>query len=282
MFSFDNLLEEKRRPLVMGILNVTPDSFSDGAQAFSRETVIAKVKSLCNQGADIIDVGACSTAPVNDLASTEEELRRLELFLPLVLRESTVPVSIDTFRPEIARYAVQLGVSIINDESGAFNEEMAVVVKQYGCGWIFMHTGDKSSSQVAEYKNGVVQDVLSFFGEMKRRATEMNIALCQLSFDCGIGFGKTRDDDLTLLASCDVLSGYSPLLIGASRKRIIGALTGIDVPSERVEGSVAVAKLVAQDGAKILRVHDVAQTVEAISNINKGSIYNGKDNYQRS
>lgn len=264
MFSFKELTGCKKRPLIMGILNVTPDSFSDGGQAFSIDAVISKVNSLCSEGADIVDIGACSTAPQNQLVSEEEELSRLKSFLPCVIRHSTVPVSVDTFRPSVAEYAASVGVSIINDESGCFKEEMAQVVKSYGCGWIFMHTGNSSSSEVAEYKKGVTSDVLSFFGEMKTRALKYGLCEEQLSFDCGIGFGKTREQDLELLANCDVLSQYSPLLVGVSRKRIIGMLTGEQDPLKRVKGSVAVAGVLAQDGVSILRVHDVALTREKI------------------
>ncbi len=264
MFSFNDLINLRGRPLVMGILNVTPDSFSDGGEAFSIENVKSKVNKLCNEGADIIDVGACSTAPDNSIVSTDEEISRLKLFLPVVMENANVPVSVDTFRPEVAEYALSLGVQIINDESGAFSEEMAHLVKQNGCGWIFMHTGNKRSSEQAEYKNGVTSDVISFFSETKRKTLACGINPVQLSYDCGIGFGKSREDDLTLLANCDILAHYYPLLVGVSRKRIIGELTGESVPAKRVRGSVAVAKLLSEDGVGILRVHDVKETVEAV------------------
>lgn len=265
MFSFDALLKGKSRPLVMGILNVTPDSFSDGGTAFSLEDVESKVNMLCNQGADIIDVGACSTAPNNQLVSEEEEINRLKQFLPAVLQLSTVPVSVDTFRPKVAEYVLSQGVSVINDESGCFKDEMAKLVKKHGCGWIFMHTGNKTSSQIQVYEDGVTKDVLSFFGHMSEKAASFSIEKSQLVFDCGIGFGKSRDDDLELLSNCDVLSAQYNLLVGVSRKRIIGELTGESDPINRVKGSVAVAKLLAEDGVKILRVHDVEQTLNIIS-----------------
>lgn len=264
MFLFDALLRGKSRPSVMGILNVTPDSFSDGGTAFSLENVKSKVDMLCSQGADIIDVGACSTAPGNHLVSEEEEINRLKQFLPVVIQLSTVPVSVDTFRPKVAEYALSQGASVINDESGCFKEEMAKLVKEYSCGWIFMHTGNKSSSQVQEYKYGVTQDVLSFFSDMRKKAISFGIDETQLAFDCGIGFGKSREDDLELLSNCDVLSEKFNLLVGVSRKRIIGELTGESEPLKRVKGSVAVAKLLAEDGVKILRVHDVKETLNII------------------
>lgn len=264
MFSFEELTKCKTKPLVMGILNVTPDSFSDGGEAFTIGAVKEKVNKLCNEGADIIDVGACSTAPGNCIVDVDEELRRLQMFLPSVIECSTVPVSVDTFRPEVAEYALSQGASVINDESGIFSKDMACLVKKYGCGWIFMHTGNKTSSQIAFYQNGVTESVESFFSDMKKRALEYGICSEQLSYDCGIGFGKTRNDDFELLANCDILSVYAPLLVGVSRKRIIGELTGESEPLKRVAGSVAVARLLAQDGVGILRVHDVKETVEAL------------------
>ena len=248
----------------MGILNVTPDSFSDGGKAFEIQSVREKTKYLCDSGADIIDIGACSTAPDNTIVSEEEEIRRLELFLPVVMENSSVPVSVDTFRPEVARYALSQGVSLVNDESGIFKDDMARVVSKYKCGWIFMHTGNSSSKDELVYENGVVNDVLSFFSQMKENAIIYSIGEEQLCYDCGIGFGKSRNDDITLLSCCDVLSQFSPLLIGASRKRVIGEMTGEKNPGDRVQGSVAVATIVCDEGASIVRVHDVKETVDAL------------------
>ncbi len=264
MFSFTDLINEKGKPLIMGILNVTPDSFSDGNEAYTKVDALNKLKILCDEGADIIDVGACSTAPKNEIVSVEVEIERLKSFLPYIIKESPVPVSVDTFRPQVAEYALSVGVSVINDESGKFQPEMAQLVKDSGCGWIFMHTGNKSSRDVVEYENGVTEDVLSFFATMKKQAIDYGINSSSLCYDFGIGFGKTRDDDLTLLANVGELTKFSPLLAGVSRKRIIGELTGESDPKNRVEGSVAVAKLLSQDGVSILRVHDVKETVNAV------------------
>ena len=263
MFSFKELISKKGGPLVMGILNVTPDSFSDGGKAFDIQSVREKTKYLCDSGADIIDIGACSTAPDNTIISVEEELKRLEI-LPELVKSVKVPLSIDTFRPEVAKFALENGVSIINDESGAFNPAMAKVVKEYKAGWIFMHTGGKSSKETTEYENGVVSDVVEFFDDMKTKAIAFGINEVSLCYDCGIGFGKTRNDDIELLRNCKALSQYSPLLIGVSRKRVIGELTGEKNPKDRVAGSVAAAICCAKNGAGVLRVHDVKETVDAI------------------
>ena len=264
MFSFKELLKSKNRPLIMGILNITPDSFSDGGEAFSLENVARKVKELCDSGADIIDVGACSTAPGNEIVSEDEEIERLKQFLPLVVEHSSVPVSVDTFRPGVAKICLEYGVDIINDESGVFKEEMAQLAKDTGCGWIVMHTGGKSSDDNCEYRDGVVTDVSNFFEYIKNKTGGFSISEEQLCYDCGVGFGKSRQDDLTLLSRCSELCEKYPLLVGVSRKRIVGEITGKSNPKERVFGSVAVAALLVQKGVSVLRVHDVNETLDAI------------------
>ena len=265
MLSFKELLQTKNgSPLIMGILNITPDSFSDGGCNFSLESVSRRVKELCDAGADIIDVGACSTAPGNAIVSEDEEIKRLKRFLPEVLRVSAVPVSVDTFRPGVARFCLGCGVQIVNDESGVFNVDMAQCVKEYGCGWIFMHTGGKTSGESNDYCNGVVADVLEFFAKMRKAALDFSISEEQLCYDCGIGFGKSRQDDLTLLSQCSQLSDDYRLLVGVSRKRIIGMLTGEENPRNRATGSAAAATVLAQKGVSVLRVHDVKETLDAI------------------
>ncbi len=263
MFSFRALIEKKKSPIVMGILNITPDSFSDGGEFNGLSSALERLNKLYEEGADIVDIGACSTAPNNTIVSLEEELKRLEI-LPELVKNVKVPLSIDTFRPEVARFALENGVSVINDESGVFNPAMAEVVKEYNAGWIFMHTGGKSSKEATEYENGVVEAVVSFFDDMKNKALGFGINADALCYDCGIGFGKTRNDDVELLQNCKTLSEYSPLLIGVSRKRVIGELTGEKNPKDRVAGSVAAAVCCAKNGAGVLRVHDVKETVDAL------------------
>ena len=166
MFTFDS---QKNRALVMGILNVTPDSFSDGGDSFSSEDALKNALKMQNDGADIIDIGACSTAPKNKPVPLNEELSRLKKVFPLIPSKLGVPVSVDTFNKEAAVFALQNGASIVNDESGRFDEEMAAAIKKYGAGWIFMHTGGMSSGETAVYTGGVVACVLSFFEEMKNK-----------------------------------------------------------------------------------------------------------------
>lgn len=264
MFSFKKLIDAKGKAVVMGILNITPDSFSDGGEFFDKDSVIKKVDMLCNQGADIIDVGACSTAPGNSVVTLREELRRLESFLPLVIANSTIPVSIDTFRSEVAEYALGQGVSIVNDESGEFNPRMAAIVKKHDAGWVFMHTGGGDSKTEFVYSNGVVNDVLAFFENMRQKALEFGLSDEQLCYDCGIGFGKTRQDDIMLLQNCSKLSRFSPLLVGVSRKRVIGEICGIENKAERDTASAVVGAFAVQQGAGVIRAHNVPYTVQAV------------------
>ncbi len=264
MFSFNDLKNRKNRALVMGILNITPDSFSDGGEAFTLDGALKKLKRLCDEGADIIDIGACSTAPVNGIISEKEELERLEHFLPEIIKNCDVPVSVDTFRTSAVKFALDSGADIINDESGVFNPDIAKCVSEHGAGWIFMHTGGENSSSVARYPHGVEDDVAVFFRNMKKQALEFGVNEDCICYDFGIGFGKTRSDDLKLLSEIESFSEFSPILVGVSRKRIIGEITGVKDPKERVSGSVAAATVCAVKGAGVLRVHDVKETLEAV------------------
>lgn len=275
MFTFD---KSKNRALVMGILNVTPDSFSDGGDSYAPQDALNNALKMQNDGADIIDIGACSTAPQNTPVSLVEELSRLKTVFPLIPSKLSVPVSVDTFNKDAAVFALQNGASIVNDESGVFNEETAAAVKSFGAGWIFMHTGGKSSSETADYNGDAVRAVLSFFGEMRKKALDFGIPEECLCYDLGIGFGKTRRDDLELLKNINAFSEFAPLLVGVSRKRVIGEATGVKVPKERVGGSVAAGSIAAFLGAGILRVHDVKETAQAVrvaASVKIGSIYNG-------
>lgn len=293
MFSFTDILNNDRA-LVMGILNVTPDSFSDGGDFFSADAALEHSIAMCRAGADIIDIGCCSTAPGSSTVTLEEELARLKLVFPLIPRNVNVPVSVDTFRPEAARFALENGAVIVNDESGVFNPEMAAAVKEFGAGWVFMHTGAKASqgargylgrvaagaasflavtglhgqalsSQIEnEYPEGAAADVLEFFYAMRRQALKFGINEKQLCYDYGIGFGKSRSDDAQLLKSTALFSDYKPLLVGVSRKRIIGMASGVSEPEKRVYGSAAAEGIAAFLGADIIRAHDIRAAADAV------------------
>ena len=277
MFSFKDLIKNKNRPLVMGILNITPDSFSDGGEAFTVEDALEKLKILCNEGADVIDVGACSTAPGNVIVSEEEEIRRLNEFLPVVMKCSRVPVSVDTLRPGVARFCLEQGVQIVNDESGDFNTDMAQCVKDYGCGWVFMHTGGKTSAESNDYCNGVVSDVLGFFAEMRNKALDFSISKEQLCFDTGFGFSKKYEDNIELLSNMEWLKFKGIALLSASsRKRFIGTASGVENSSQRDAGTVAAHTAAIAGGADIIRVHDVFSAVQGARVAD--AIYRGKTN----
>lgn len=277
MFSIYNSITEKQRPLVMGILNVTPDSFFEAGKSFFAESAFNRALQIESDGADIIDIGGCSTSPGKTFASYEEELSRLKTVLPLIPNTVKIPVSIDTFRPQIAKFALENGVAIVNDESGVFSEEMASLVKEYNANWIFMHTGNKTSSEVAVYENGVVENVLGFFKSMKEQALNFGIDENKLCFDYGIGFGKTREDDLTLLKNTDVFSEFKPLLVGVSNKRVVGQATGREV-DERVFGTISAESVSVFLGADVIRTHNVKACVDSINMvaaIKKGGFVNG-------
>ena len=277
MFSIYNSIIEKQRPLVMGILNVTPDSFFEAGKSFFAESAFNRALQIESDGADIIDIGGCSTSPGKTFASYEEELSRLKTVLPLIPDTVKIPVSVDTFRPEIAKFALENGVTIVNDESGVFSEDMASLVKEYNANWIFMHTGNKTSSEVAVYENGVVENVLEFFKSMKEQALNFGIDENKLCFDYGIGFGKTRKDDLTLLKNTNVFSGFKPLLVGVSNKRVVGQATSREV-NDRLFGTVSAESVSVFLGADVIRTHNVKACVDSINMvaaIKKGGFVNG-------
>lgn len=265
MSSLQSLLASAGRPLVMGILNITPDSFSDGGLYYEAEAAERRAAQLVDEGADILDVGACSTAPGKAPASLEEECDRLRRLLPSVMNAAGgTPVSIDTFRPEAAELALSLGAQIVNDESGAFLPQMAALVKRYDADWVVMHVGGSDSSHAVAYPAGVVAAVRAFFAEMQSAAVAAGIPAGRLCYDPGIGFGKTREDDLRLLASCGEFAGFAPLLIGVSRKRVVGAATGHSGPENRLYGTVAAEAVAVYGGAAIIRAHDVRAALDAV------------------
>ncbi len=248
----------------MGILNVTPDSFSDGGEFFTAEKAVEKAKELEFHGADIIDIGACSTSPFSSGTSRAEELERLKRVFPAVRASVNVPLSIDTYRTEAAELAFEYGADIFNDESGKVDASRLELAKRFGGGYIFMHTGNADSSAAAEYPDGVLSDVCKSFAEIKALAAAYGMIQGSVCYDCGIGFGKSRKDDLLLLRELKTLAEYSPLLIGVSRKRIVGEIIGETEPLNRVYGTVAAETAACLNGAKIVRAHDVKAALDAV------------------
>jgi dihydropteroate synthase len=252
----------KARPLVMGVLNVTPDSFSDGGRFIDPQDAIAQARRLAAEGADILDVGAESTRPYGGAVrvSLEEERARLAPILSEVIALG-VPVSIDTLKGDVAAWALDLGAAIVNDVWGLQRDPgMAGLVAERGVPVIVMHNRETADPAI-----DIVADVTSFFQRSLDIADRAGIPRERIVLDPGIGFGKTAEQSLTCIAHLDAWRGFGlPLLVGASRKRFIHSITPSD-PMERLGGSLAAHLLAVENGASIVRVHDVAPMVQALA-----------------
>ena len=253
------------RTLVMGILNVTPDSFSDGGLYLDHGAAVGRGIEMVDEGADIVDVGGESTRPGSDPVSPDEERDRVVPVIETLAAKVAVPISVDTRNPAVARAALEAGAVIVNDISGARDPAMFTVAREAGAGVVLMHMkGEPKSMQVAPHYDDVVVEVHEYLRERIEAAEFAGIAPERLCIDPGIGFGKDLQQNLTLMYHLDALLDLGrPVLVGPSRKRFIGAL--LDLPEdERVEGTAgAVAWLVAR-GANIVRVHDVKEMVRVV------------------
>lgn len=254
------------RARVMGIVNVTPDSFSDGGQHDTLEAAVAHGLRLAAEGADILDIGGESTRPGAADVSVAEELRRTVPVITRLAKETSLPISIDTSKPEVMRAAVEAGAGMINDVYGLRREGALETAAALGVPVVLMHMkGEPRSMQEAPHYDDVVGEVHRFLAERIFAAEMAGILKKHIVVDPGFGFGKDASHNLALLAQLDRLGELGvPVLAGLSRKRSIGELTGRQVPAERVHGSVAAHLIAAQRGAKLLRVHDVAATVDAL------------------
>lgn len=254
------------RARVMGIVNVTPDSFSDGGQHDTLEAAVAQGLRLAAEGADILDIGGESTRPGAADVSVEEELRRTIPVITRLVKETSLPISIDTSKPEVMRAAVDAGAGMINDVYGLRREGALEAAAALGMPVVLMHMkGEPRSMQDAPDYDDVVGEVHRFLTERIFAAEMAGILKKHIVVDPGFGFGKNASHNLALLAQLDRFGELGvPVLAGLSRKRSIGELTGRQVPAERVHGSVAAHLIAAQRGVKLLRVHDVAATVDAL------------------
>lgn len=254
------------RPRVMGIVNVTPDSFSDGGEHASLDAAVAHALRLVAEGADILDIGGESTRPGAAEVPVDEELARVIPVIERLSAETDVPISIDTSKPEVMRAAVAAGAGMINDVHALRREGALDAAAALGVPVVLMHMqGEPRSMQQAPDYDDVVAEVHRFLAERIFSAEMAGIAKKKIVIDPGFGFGKTTAHNLTLLAHLDRFADLGvPVLAGLSRKRSIGELTGRDDPHARVHGSVAAHLIAAQRGAMILRVHDVAATIDAI------------------
>lgn len=254
------------RPLVMGILNLTPDSFSDGGQFIEPELAVQRALQMIADGADIIDIGGESTRPNAPKVSCCEELCRI---LPVIdaLIDCGVPISVDTCKPYVMRETLQLGVDIINDIGGFDNPVSIETVADSNCGLCVMHMqGTPQTMQNEPHYDDVVAEVAKFLTQQVQRLSLAGVAHNRICLDAGFGFGKNLTHNHALMRGLHELQGeYAlPMLVGVSRKRMIGAITGHDAPAERISGSVTAALWALHNGAHIVRVHDVRETVDAI------------------
>lgn len=254
-----------QRPFVMGILNVTPDSFSDGGQ-FAGDVAIEHARRMVAEGADIIDIGGESTRPGSDPVPMEEEMSRIMAVLEAVVAMG-VPVSIDTTKAEVARWALDAGAAMVNDVSACrFDPDMAPLVAGRGCPLVLMHMlgMPKDMQDDPRYPRGVIEEITEFFRERLEVVSAAGVDRDAVILDPGIGFGKTVEHNLQILRYLGAFREIGPpLLVGVSRKRFIGQITGRAV-DDRKAGSLAAALIAANHGAAILRVHDVADTVAGL------------------
>lgn len=255
------------RPRIMAIVNVTPDSFSDGGEHFDADAAIAHGLRLANEGADILDVGGESTRPGAGDVTVEEELRRVLPVIEALAARTPLPISVDTSKPEVMRAAVAAGAGLINDVRALRAEgalDAAAALRVPVC--LAHMQGEPRGMQDAPHYDDVVADVHRFLAERLFACEMAGIERARLLIDPGFGFGKTLEHNLALLAGLERFADLkAPLLAGLSRKRMIGTLTGREAPAERLHGSVAAAVLAAGRGASIVRVHDVAATRDALA-----------------
>ena len=255
------------KTLVMGVVNVTPDSFSDGGRWLEPSAAIAQARRLVQEGADLIDVGGESTRPGADPVDPKEELRRIEPVIAALHADGTRPVSVDTRHAEVARRALEIGADLVNDVSGLGDPAMAEVVASTGAPVILMHTRGSPATMTSQAHYADVRaEVFEELVETAARAEAAGIPADRILIDPGLGFAKSAPQSLELLGHVGELRsmGY-PVVVGASRKSFLGALLGGAPVTERLEASVAAAVIAARQRAHIVRVHDVAATVRALT-----------------
>jgi len=256
------------RPLIMGILNVTPDSFSDGGQFYRADQAYQHALRMVEAGADIIDIGAESTRPGAGAVDLKEEWRRLEGVLHKLRPEISIPISIDTYKSEIARWALDSGADIINDISGlTFDPQMVKVASRVNCPVIVMHIkGTPRDMQLNPHYDNLMEELHQFFQQQIEYAE--GHGLSQLILDPGIGFGKRLQDNLEIIRRLTEFRSFGlPLLLGPSRKSFIGKVLDVD-PEHRLMGTAAMVALALNNGARILRVHDVAEMKQISGMVN--------------
>ena len=282
----DYTLELGRQTCIMGVVNVTPDSFSDGGKFFDCDTAVAQGEKLAAEGADIIDIGGESTRPFSDPVPVDEEIRRVVPVIEELSRRLSIPISIDTTKAEVARPALEAGAAIINDVAALrFDPGLAAVAVDYDTPVILMHMlGDPKSRQKSPRYDNVVQDIRVFLEDAANRAVDLGISSDKIILDPGIGFGKTVEHNLLLIKHLQAFASLNtPILIGASRKSFIRKILKDpsvddiqpDLPLVETGSQAAVAASIL-NGAHIVRVHDVAGTVAIAKLVD--AIVNAREN----
>jgi dihydropteroate synthase len=262
--------------IVMGILNVTPDSFSDGGQFFDTNKAVEHSLQMATNGAAIIDIGGESTRPGSESVSADEQIERVVPVIQALNKKNNIPISIDTYNVKVAQAALEAGACMINDITALSDERMAELAAEYKLPVVLMHIqGTPATMQNEPKYEDVVAEVLEFLLSRAKKAEDFGIAKNMIFIDPGIGFGKTLEHNLLLLRNIKkfVATGYR-VLIGTSRKSFIGQLTGKEEPSERIFGTAATVALCAAAGVSIARVHDVAEMVDVIKVANQIEIEN--------
>ena len=261
VFNGRSLIADKR-PYIMGILNVTPDSFSDGGKYNTLENALRHTEEMLRDGADIIDIGAVSTRPFSDKVTEEEEWTRLEEILPAIRKAFPEAVlSVDTVSPVVAEKSLLAGADIINDVSGVFLSDMAEIIKKYDCGWVVMHGGVsvRLAEEVTAFPQGIVSDVNGFFEKMLEEADAFGIPRSRICLDPGFGFSKTNVQNRELLENFGKINKYGcTLMCALSRKRFIRETAG-DREEAVIAKTVEANALAVRHGADIIRVHDVKE-----------------------
>ncbi len=252
------------KPLIMGILNITPDSFSDGGHFLSSESALEQARRMVSEGADILDIGGESTRPFSEPVSLEEEMERILPVIRVLAGEISVPISVDTYKSEIARAALDAGASIVNDISAlSFDPNMGRLAAERDVPVILMHMkGRPKDMQVDPHYDDVIAEIKDFFRERMSFAEQQGVKRERIILDPGIGFGKTVNHNLEIIRRLgEFLSLGRPILVGSSRKAFIGKILGKE-PLEREVGTNATVALSVYNGARIVRVHDVASAKE--------------------
>ena len=263
----DHIFDLSRHGLIMGVLNVTPDSFSDGAKFFTVEKAVEHGLEMAEEGAQIIDVGGESTRPGSERVAAEEEMRRVIHVIEKLRAKIDILISIDTSKAEVAHAAIQAGASIVNDVTGGrCDKEMMPLVAESKSGFIIMHMqGNPRTMQMEPRYTDVVSEVADFFRQQRARAIEYGIDPMAIAFDPGIGFGKTLEHNLELLAHLEQLRVHDrPLAVGVSRKSFLVKLIGSSDMEDRLAPAVALTSLLRARGADVFRVHDVKENANAL------------------